>query len=82
MPSSLPSPATQTSPRGEKIIPPVAYDEPSPPLQTYHIFDINTLADEKLTSVLSTDAYTIKAVGQEEFSDVKVPETPASSEKK
>ncbi|KAJ5392268.1 hypothetical protein N7509_007758 [Penicillium cosmopolitanum] len=27
-------------------------------------------------------AYTIKAVGQEEFSDVKVPETPASSEKK
>ncbi|KAJ5975270.1 hypothetical protein N7481_008977 [Penicillium waksmanii] len=27
-------------------------------------------------------AYTIKAVGQEEFSDVKVPEIPASSEKK
>ncbi|CAI7573408.1 hypothetical protein N7533_008906 [Penicillium manginii] len=27
-------------------------------------------------------AYTIRAVGQEEFSDVKVPETPVSSEKK
>ncbi|CAI7674304.1 unnamed protein product [Penicillium pancosmium] len=37
---------------------------------------------KKLTIILSTDAYTIKAVGQEEFSDVKVPETPASSEKK
>lgn len=30
----------------------------------------------------STDAYTIRAVGQEEFSDVKVPDAPAESQKK
>lgn len=27
-----------------------------------------------------TDAYTIRAVGQEEFSDVKVPDAPAQTE--
>lgn len=27
-----------------------------------------------------TDAYTIRAVGQEEFSDVKVPDAPAQPE--
>ncbi|KAJ6121770.1 hypothetical protein N7512_004235 [Penicillium capsulatum] len=29
---------------------------------------------------MSTDAYTIRAVGQEEFSDVKVPDAPAQNQ--
>lgn len=32
----------------------------------------------KLTGGLFADAYTIRAIGQEEFSDVKVPDAPAT----
>ncbi|KAA8642234.1 hypothetical protein EYZ11_008556 [Aspergillus tanneri] len=35
-----------------------------------------------VTFTIGVYAYTIRAVGQDEFSDVKVPDTPASSQSK
>lgn len=36
-------------------------------------------SEHKLMEYPLKDAYTLRAVGQEEFSDVKVPDTPADS---
>lgn len=36
-------------------------------------------SEHKLMEYLLKDAYTLRAVGQEEFSDVKVPDPPADS---